>query len=74
VSSEGSREFMLGITEDMDQKMREDLLDITKDDIQQVAQRCPVNVPASRQASCVLGQNKNWIGDGWTTRQLKISE
>merc|ERR1712230_2155 len=45
VNSDGSREFSFGITEEMEQQLRERLLDVTKDDVQRVAQQYLVELP-----------------------------
>jgi Zn-dependent M16 (insulinase) family peptidase len=75
VSSDGSKEFMLGITEEMDQKMREDLLNVTKEDVQSVAQKYLVDIQAEHQASCVLGEKKAWVEEGeWQVKQLKMGD
>ena len=75
VSSDGSKEFMLGITEEMDQKMREDLLDVTKEDVQSVAQKYLVDIQAEHQATCVLGEKKAWVEEGeWQVKQLKMGD
>merc|ERR1711939_635684 len=68
VSSEASKEFMYGITEDMDQKMRENLLDVTKEDVQRVAQKYLVDLPSELKSVCTLGEKKDWIAkdpDHW---------
>jgi presequence protease len=72
--SDGSKEFMYGITEDMDQQMRERLLDVTSDDIQQVAQKYLMEVPTDQQAVCVLGEKKGWVGGEWDIRHLRMME
>ena len=75
VSSDGSKEFMLGITEEMDQKMREDLLDVTKEDVQSAAQKYLVDIQAEHQAACVLGEKKAWVEEGeWQVKQLKMGD
>jgi Zn-dependent M16 (insulinase) family peptidase len=75
VSSDGSKEFMLGITEEMDQKMREDLLDVTKEDVQSVAQKYLVDIQAEHQATCVLGEKKAWVEEGeWQVKQIKMGD
>jgi Zn-dependent M16 (insulinase) family peptidase len=75
VSTDGSKEFMLGITEEMDQKIREDLLDVTTADVQTVAQKYLVDVKTNQQAVCVLGEKKAWVDEGeWQVRQLKTGE
>ena len=76
VSSEGSTEFMYGITEDMDQEMRERLLEVTKDDVQRVAQKYLVDVPTDLRSTCILGEKKDWIEqdpEQWQLRRLKMS-
>ena len=76
VSSDAAMEFMLGITEEMDQKRREDLLDVTKDDVQAVAQKYLVDPAADQQTTCILGEKKSWVDvDGqWQTKYLRMSE
>ena len=75
VSSDGSREFMLGITEEMDQELREDLLDVTKEDVQTVAQKYLVDVAPQQQTVCVLGEKKAWAEDGvWQVKQLRMGD
>ncbi|RMZ82837.1 hypothetical protein DV737_g1915, partial [Chaetothyriales sp. CBS 132003] len=44
VSTEASKEFIYGITEDMDQQMRERLLDVTREHVQRVAQKYLVDM------------------------------
>jgi presequence protease len=74
VQSDGSRQFMYGITEDMDQRMRESLLGVTKEDIQEAAQKYLVNPPADQYAACLLGEKKDWIGDDWNVKHLRMRE
>ena len=75
VSSDGSKEFMLGITAEMEQKMRENLLDVTKEDVQSVAQKYLVDVETDQQAVCVLGEKKAWVEDGkWQVKRLKMAD
>lgn len=76
VSSEASKEFMYGITEEMDQKMREQLLSVTKDDVQKVAQKYLMELPSELRSVCILGEKKEWIGqdpDQWQLKSLKMS-
>ncbi|EXJ96416.1 hypothetical protein A1O1_01542 [Capronia coronata CBS 617.96] len=76
VSSEASKEFMYGITEDMDQQMRERLLDVTKEQIQQVAQKYLVELPTDLQSVCILGEKKDWVeqdSEPWQVKHLKMS-
>jgi len=76
VSGEASKEFMYGITEEMDQKMRESLLDVTKEDVQNVAQKYLVDLPPDLKSVCILGEKKEWIGqdrEPWETKTLAMS-
>jgi len=76
VSSDASKEFMYGITEEMDQQMREHLLDVSKEDVQSVAQKYLVELPAELQSVCVLGEKKDWIGQdpgAWQLRTLRVA-
>ena len=75
VSSDGSKEFTLGITDEMEQKMRESLLDVTKEDVQKVAQKYLVDVAPKRQAVCVIGERKAWAEEGeWQVKQLRMGD
>jgi presequence protease len=74
VQSDGSKAFMYGITEDMDQKMRESLLDVTKGDIQEAAQKYLVDLPADQQAVCLLGEKKDWLNNDWDVKHLRMME
>lgn len=71
VKSDASKEFMLGITEEMDQQMRERLLDVRKEDVQSVAQKYLVGVPEDRKSVCILGEKKEWVGKDPETWQMK---
>ena len=76
VSSEASKEFMYGITEDMDQEMRERLLSVTKDSVQKVAQKYLVELPAKLKSFCILGEQKDWVAqdpEPWQVKSLKMS-
>jgi presequence protease len=73
VQSDGSQDFMYGITEDMDQKMRERLLDVTKEDIQEVAQKYLIDASADQRAVCVLGGKNSSLGSDWEVKNLQMT-
>ena len=76
VSGDASKEFTFGITQDMEQRLRERLLDVSKDDVQRVAQQYLVDLPADKRSVCILGEKKEWIGqdpEPWQVRQLKMA-
>jgi Zn-dependent M16 (insulinase) family peptidase len=71
VDEEGMRYFMSGVTEAMDQRWREQVLDVNAKDVNEVAQKFLVD--GSRQGLCILGENKNWPDlDDWDIRKLSI--
>lgn len=76
VSSDASKEFTFGITQEMEQQMRDRLLDVSKDDIQRVAQQYLVELPSEKRSVCILGEKKEWIGQDpqpWQVRHLKMA-
>ncbi|KAL4966279.1 pitrilysin family metalloprotease cym1 [Aspergillus stella-maris] len=71
VDEEGSRYFMSGITHEMDQRWREQVLDVTAKDVNEAAQTFLVD--ASRRSICLLGEKKDWAEtDGWEVRKLSM--
>lgn len=72
VDEEGSRYFMSGVTHEMDQRWREQVLDVTAKDVNEVADRFLVK--GSRKATCVLGEKKDWAGSEWDVRKLSMGQ
>lgn len=72
VDEEGSRYFMSDVTHEMDQRWREQVLDVTSKDVNEVADRFLVN--GSRKATCVLGEKKDWAGSEWNVRKLSMGQ
>lgn len=71
VDEEGARYFMSGVTEDMDQRWREQVLDVTAQDVNNAAQRFLVD--GSRKSACLLGEKKNWAdSEGWDVRKVSV--
>ncbi|GAM82428.1 hypothetical protein ANO11243_004070 [Dothideomycetidae sp. 11243] len=74
VSEEGMVEFVTGVNPEMEQLRRERLLDVTPDQVRDVAERFLLNgSKASRLA--VLGERKAFMGeaDGWSIEDLGIA-
>ena len=74
VSQEGMTRFLSGIDEEMEQIKREQLLDVTQDDVREVAQRFLVD--GIDQANlAILGEKKEWVKeiDGWEIKNLELS-
>ncbi|KAG0638487.1 Metalloenzyme, LuxS/M16 peptidase-like protein [Tuber brumale] len=74
VSDEGMINFMDGITDDMRQTRREQLLDVGVNDIRDVAQRYLINQVRRMSAVAVLGEKKDWATpeEGWDIFPLNI--
>lgn len=71
VDEEGQRYFMTGVTEDMDQRWRERVLDVTAKDINQVAQKFLVD--GSKNIFCLLGPRKDDSDlAGWDLKELSM--
>lgn len=74
VSEEGMSRFLSGISDEMRQQRRERLLDVTKIQVQEVAQQYIVEALAKDEGSVVfLGEKKSWIDDGWEIKDMGIS-
>ncbi|KAL7276847.1 Mitochondrial presequence protease [Rhizina undulata] len=75
VSSEGMINFLEGITDDMRQTRREQLLDVKIQDIKDVAQKYLIEPIRQRQtATAVLGEKRDWVKteDDWNTFPLSL--
>lgn len=73
VNEEGMTKFLTGVNEEMEQKKREELLDVRIDDVRNVAQRYLVDgIDLANIA--VLGGKKDWAEEheGYATNNLKI--
>ena len=61
--SDGSVEFTYGITGEMRQRRREELLDVKKEDVWRVAEKYLVKPAAEDVGVCLLGPKKSWVND-----------
>ena len=75
VSQEGMTRFLSGVDEAMEQTKREQLLDVTKEDIREVAQRYLVEGMKDARIA-VLGEKKDWIKEetGWSIKSIDLSK
>lgn len=71
VDDEGTRYFMSGVTDEMDQRWREQVLDVTAKDVNETAQRFLVG--GSQKYVCLLGEKKDWATDNWDVRKLSMN-
>jgi len=75
VSEEGMTRFISGIDEEMEQTKREQMLDVKKEDLREVAQHYLVEgMPEARVA--ILGEEKDWVKEdkSWTTKKMELSK
>lgn len=75
VSQEGMRLFLSGITDGMLQTRREQLLDVTAEQVQRVADEFLVK-RASESSVAILGEKKDWAVEknGWAINDLHMAE
>ena len=75
VSQEGMTRFLSGVDEAMEQTKREQLLDVKKEDIREVAQRYLVEGMKDARIA-VLGEKKDWIEEeaGWSIKSMDLSK
>ncbi|KAL9120372.1 MAG: hypothetical protein Q9187_003074 [Circinaria calcarea] len=73
VSEEGMTRFLSGVDEEMEQKKREQLLDVQKEDVKDVAHQFLVEGIKSANIA-VLGEQREWLqeSDGWEIRNLNM--
>jgi Zn-dependent M16 (insulinase) family peptidase len=75
INSEGLNNFLYGITDDMVQQRREQLLDVSKDQIRDVAHKYVVEALDKGQERLVfLGKKKPWVDSTWDIKNMSIAE
>ncbi|KAL6849137.1 Mitochondrial presequence protease [Amphichorda felina] len=73
VNQEGMGKFLSGITEEMKQKKREQLLDVTKAQVKEVAQKYLVEtMEKGEERTAFLGEKQAWVDDKWTIRDMNV--
>ncbi|KAI0814353.1 Metalloenzyme, LuxS/M16 peptidase-like protein [Xylaria sp. FL0064] len=73
VNTEGMLRFVSGITDEMQQKRRERLLDVTKDQIREVAQKYIVDGLAKQsERTAFLGKKQDWVDSSWQVREINV--
>ncbi|KAL9002296.1 MAG: hypothetical protein Q9188_004771 [Gyalolechia gomerana] len=73
VSEEGMTRFLSGVDENMEQRKREQFLDVNTSDVVDVAQQYLVNGTANARVA-VIGEEKDWFrtADGWNNKRLQM--
>ncbi|KAI0205053.1 Metalloenzyme, LuxS/M16 peptidase-like protein [Astrocystis sublimbata] len=74
VNTEGMLRFVSGVTDEMQQKRREQLLDVTKDQVQEVAQKYIVDALAKQnEQTAFLGKKQDWVDDSWMVKEINVA-
>ncbi|KAL2266334.1 hypothetical protein VTJ83DRAFT_5686 [Remersonia thermophila] len=74
VNEEGLGQFVYGITEEMKQKRREQLLDVTKDQVREVAQKYIVDQLEKDAGRLVfLGERREFVDKEWAINEMDIN-
>ena len=74
VSQEGMSRFLSGVSDEMLQERRERLLDVTKDQVRDVAQKYIVDALAEGQGQMVfLGEKKDWVDASWEEKTMSVA-
>ncbi|KAK0635305.1 Metalloenzyme, LuxS/M16 peptidase-like protein [Bombardia bombarda] len=74
VNEEGMGNFLYGLTEEMKQQRREQLLDVTKDQVREVAQKYIVEALDKQSERLVfLGEKRDWVDKSWTVNEMDIN-
>ena len=73
VNQEGMARFLSGITEEMKQRKREQLLDVTKDQVREVAQKYLVDTVKNGEARMAfLGEKQAWVDGEWKINEMDV--
>lgn len=74
VNEEGMGRFLYGIDEETRQKRREQLLDVTKDQVREVAQNYIVNALEKQSERAVfLGEKAAWVDQDWKVENMNVN-
>ncbi|KAF3064031.1 Mitochondrial presequence protease [Daldinia childiae] len=73
VSAEGMLRFMSGVTDEMQQKRREQLLDVSKDQVREAAQKYIVDALANGEERITfLGKKQDWVDNTWKVNEINV--
>lgn len=74
VNEEGMAKFLSGVTEEMRQKKREELLDVTKEQVREAAQKFLVEpVEKGEERVSFLGEKKPWVDGTWKVEEMNVA-
>ena len=73
VNQEGMSQFLSGVTAEMKQSKRVQLLDVTKDQVREAAQKYLVDGLQNNQESIAfLGEKATWVDQSWALQEMNI--
>lgn len=73
VNQEGMARFLSGITDEMRQSKREQLLDVTKDQVREVAQKYLVDqMKQGEERIAFLGEKASWVDSEWKLNEMDV--
>ncbi|KAM0283408.1 hypothetical protein ACHAQH_002531 [Verticillium albo-atrum] len=73
VNEEGMGRLLSGITDEMKQTRREQLLDVTKEQVRAVAQKFLVDgLKKEEERVAFLGEKRNWVDATWKIQEMDI--
>lgn len=75
VSAEGMTQFLTGVNQEMKQKRRLQLLDVTAEDVKKVAEQYLIH-GVSEGNTAILGEKKDWVKeqDGWAVKDMGMAD
>ncbi|KAI2633927.1 Metalloenzyme, LuxS/M16 peptidase-like protein [Xylaria nigripes] len=74
VNTEGMTRFVSGITEEMQQKRREQLLDVTKEQVREVAQKYIIDALSKKsERIAFLGNKQDWVDNSWEVKEINVN-
>ena len=74
VSEEGMSKFLSGVDDEMKQTRREQLLDVTKEQVREVAQKHIVESLKNGEGRMVfLGEKNSWVDETWISKDMGIA-
>ncbi|KAK4075288.1 uncharacterized protein Triagg1_4409 [Trichoderma aggressivum f. europaeum] len=74
VNQEGMARFLSGITDEMKQKKREQLLDVTKQQVRDVAQKFLVDaIGRGEERTTFLGEKQGWVDGSWSVHEMNVN-
>ncbi|EHK25983.1 uncharacterized protein TRIVIDRAFT_36229 [Trichoderma virens Gv29-8] len=74
VNQEGMARFLSGITDEMKQRKREQLLDVTKEQVRDVAQKFLVDaIERGEERTTFLGEKQGWVDGSWRVHEMNVN-